>query len=270
MQRDECPDSSSLVRMTTRLAALAEQLRALHHAPEPLVLPNAWDAASARAVQAAGFPAVATTSSGVSAALGWPDGQQTPVQEMFAAVARIARAVDVPLTADIEAGYGLDPAALVQRLLEAGAVGCNLEDTDHAAGQVLRDPEPHARWLAEVKQAARAQGVDIVLNARVDVFVRRHTETAADIEEAIARGRLYLDAGADCVFPILCHAEETITALVKGIPGPVNIFALPDVPPVPRLKQLGVRRISFAGRLHRAAMVEVQARLERIKADGTL
>src|SRR5689334_3317976 len=116
---------------TTRLAEHAEQLRALHHGPEPLLLANVWDAASARAVQEAGFPAVATTSSGVSASLGYADGQQTPVAEVFAAVGRIARVLDVPLTADLEAGYGLSAADVVQRMLEAGAVGCNLEDTDH-------------------------------------------------------------------------------------------------------------------------------------------
>jgi 2-methylisocitrate lyase-like PEP mutase family enzyme len=254
----------------SRLAELAEQLRALHHAAEPLVLPNAWDAASARAVEAARFPAVASTSSGVAASLGWPDGEQLPADEMFAAVARMARAVQVPVTADIEAGYGLGAAALVNRLLEAGAVGCNLEDTDHAAGKTLRDPDQQAESLREVKRAARAQGVDIVLNARVDVFVRRQTETDADVEEALARARKYLAAGADCVYPILVHREQTVARLVQGIAGPVNIFALPELPPVPRLHELGVRRVSFAGRLQRAALAELQARLERIKADGKL
>src|SRR5215472_15362552 len=256
--------------LPSRLTDLAEQLRALHHAAEPLVLPNAWDAASARAVEAAGFPAVASTSSGVAVSLGWPDGEQMPADEMFGAVARMARAVQVPVTADIEAGYGLDAATLVKRLLDAGAVGCNLEDTDHAAGKTLRDQDQQAQWLSEVRRAARALGVDIVLNARVDVFVRRQTETDADIKEALARARKYLAAGADCVYPILVHREQTVARLVQGIPGPVNIFALPELPPVPRLHELGVRRISFAGRLQRAALAELQARLERIKTDGTL
>src|SRR5437762_2732032 len=157
------------------LAERAEQLRALHHAAEPLILANAWDAASARAVQEAGFPAVASTSSGVSASLGWADGQHTPADEMFGAVARMARVLDVPLTADLEAGYGLEPEVLVRRMLDAGAVGCNLEDTDHST-RGLRDPAAHAEWLSAVKRAARAQGVDIVLNARVDVFIRQGAE----------------------------------------------------------------------------------------------
>jgi 2-methylisocitrate lyase-like PEP mutase family enzyme len=252
------------------LAERAERLRALHHAPEPLILPNAWDAASARLVQDAGFPAVATTSSGVAASLGWPDGEQMPLDEVFGAVARIARVLDVPLTADLEAGYGLDAAALVQRMLEAGAVGCNLEDTDHAAGKVLRDPHAQAEWLSSVKQAGRSAGVDIVLNARVDIFVRRHTETDTDIQEAVQRARLYLEAGADCVYPILCHQESTVTALVQSIQGPINIFALPDLPPAAHLAELGAKRISFAGRLQRAAMAQLQRSLQAITAGQTL
>ena len=255
-----------MTRQTTRLAELADRLRALHHGPEALVLPNAWDAASAQCVAEAGFAAVATTSSGMSAALGFPDGQGTPMDEMFAAIARITRVVDVPVTADIEAGYGLPPGDLVERLLEAGAVGCNLEDTDHAAGRTLRDPEDQARFLRDVKRAGRAAGVDIVVNGRVDVFVRRHTETSADIEEAIARARRYLEAGADCVYPILVREEPTIAALVEGIPGPVNMYAMAGAPDVQRLAELGVRRISLAGRLHRAAMTDLQRRLGAIRA----
>src|SRR5712692_5375356 len=116
------------------LAEAAERLRALHAGSEPLVLPNAWDAATARAVVEAGFPVVATTSAGVSGGLGWAAGEATPADEMFAAVARIARVVDAPVTADIESGYGLPPEEIVRRLLAAGAVGCNLEDTDHTSG----------------------------------------------------------------------------------------------------------------------------------------
>src|ERR1700730_12408318 len=133
------------------LAEAAEQLRALHSGPTPLVLPNVWDAASARAVVEAGFPVVATTSSGVSASLGWADGERTPPDEMFAAVERIARAVDVSVTADIEGGYGLSPEDIVQRMLAVGAVGCNLEDTDHRTGTTLLDARTQADRLAAVK-----------------------------------------------------------------------------------------------------------------------
>ena len=158
---------------------------------DPLVLPGPWDAASARVFAEAGFPALATPSAGVAAALGHEDGH-TPADEMFAAVARIVRAVDVPVSADVEGGYGLAPKELVERLLEAGAVGCNLEDS---ADGVLKDPHQHAEWLAEVRAAA---GDRLFLNARVDTFVRGVT----DPERAIERAALYVAAGADCVYPI--------------------------------------------------------------------
>jgi 2-methylisocitrate lyase-like PEP mutase family enzyme len=252
---------------THRLAELADRLRALHHAREPLVLPNIWDAGSARLVQEAGFAAVATTSGGVAASLGWADGQQTPVDEVFGALARIARVLDVPVSADLEAGYDLAPDAFVARMLAAGAVGCNLEDTDHSTAQrSLRDAAEQAEWLRAVKTAARASGVDIVLNARVDVFIRQRAETRAEIDEAIRRAKLYLDAGADCIYPILVHQESTIEALVAAIPGPINVYAMPDTPSLVRLAEIGVRRISFATRLHRAALRDLQRRLESIAA----
>jgi 2-methylisocitrate lyase-like PEP mutase family enzyme len=238
------------------LAAHAATLRALHHAPEPLVLPNAWDAASARIVAEAGFPAVATTSSGVVACLGWADGEQMPPVEMFAAIARIARVVTVPVTADLEGGYGLSAEEFVARLLATGAVGCNIEDTDRSGEGLLRDPEAQAEYLAAVKRAGRAAGVEIVVNARIDVFVRQFGEPAARVPETIRRAGLYLDAGADCIYPIFVREEAVIAALVAGIPGPVNIFALPDGPSLTRLGELGVARISYAGRLHRAAFAE--------------
>jgi 2-methylisocitrate lyase-like PEP mutase family enzyme len=246
------------------LAAAAEQLRALHRRPAPLVLPNVWDAATARVVAEAGFPAVATTSSGMSASLGWADGEHTPPDEMFAAIWRIARSVDVPVTADIEGGYGLTTEDVVHRLLDAGAVGCNLEDTDHTTGTTVLDARVQANRLATVKRVARAAGVDIVVNARVDVFLRQALPEPdkAPIEEAIWRGRLYLEAGADCIFPIGAPDEGAIAALVDGIPGPVNVIAgFRGAPGQVRLRELGVRRISYAGFLHRAMMIEHQRRV---------
>jgi 2-methylisocitrate lyase-like PEP mutase family enzyme len=185
---------------------------------------------------------------------------------MFAAIARITRVVDVPVTADIEAGYGLSPEEIVSRLLAAGAVGCNLEDTDHAAGRILRDASKQAARLAAVKRAAQAAGVDIVLNARTDVFL--HASGQPPIEEAIRRGRVYLEAGADCVFPIGAGDEGAIAALVDGIPAPINVIAgFRGAPEQTRLRELGVRRISYAGRLHRAMLVEHERRLAAIR-DG--
>ena len=232
--------------MTPDLAAQAQALRALHRPGTPLVLRNAWDAASARAL-AAGAPALATTSVGVAEALGYADGGHIPAADAFAALARIVAAVDVPVTADCEAGYGLAPGDFVNGLLGAGAVGCNLEDTDHATGG-LRDAAEQAAYLTAVKAAGRERGVDLVLNARVDVHVRGGT-----LEDGLARARTYRAAGADCVYPIMCHAEEGIAAYVEAA-AVVNVHVHPSAPDLARLAELRVARASFGGTLFRAAM----------------
>src|SRR3954447_19064417 len=155
---------------TVDLQGQCDLLRSLHRPEDPLLLPNAWDAATARAVVAAGFPVVATTSAGVAGTLGYDDHQGAPGGEMLAAAARIARAVDVPVTVDAEAGYEMEPGELVAALRSAGAAGCNLEDTDHT-DESLRDPERHAEWLRAVRQAASDDGYALVINARVDTFL---------------------------------------------------------------------------------------------------
>src|SRR5437763_6035059 len=154
----------------SEIERLCESLRSLHVPGDPVVLPNAWDAASARAVEAAGFPVVATTSLGVAASLGYEDHERAPREEMLAAAARIATAVNVPVTVDAEAGYGMKPSDLVARLKAMGAAGCNLEDTNHATGE-LRDPVEQAEWLRSVREAASDQGYGLVINARIDVFL---------------------------------------------------------------------------------------------------
>lgn len=236
----------------------ADLFRALHRRRpqgDPLVLPGPWDAASARACMDAGFPALATPSAGVAASLGHEDGG-TPADEMFAAVARIARAVDVPVSADVEGGYGLAPKELVERLLEAGAVGCNLEDS--GAGGVLKDPHEHAEYLAEVRSAAADR---LFVNARVDTFV--HGD--GDPEQAIARAALYVAAGADCVYPILAPAD-VLPLLRSGIQGPLNMLArLDGEGPSPAvLGGLGATRVTFGPGLQRraaAALGEIVAGL---------
>lgn len=234
----------------------AVTLRGLHVPGDPLILPNVWDAASARAVREAGFPAVATGSAAVARVLGYDDGEATPVAEMMAAVARIARAVDVPVTADVERGYGLAPGELVERLAEAGAVGCNLEDSDPRT-QELVDPAEQADFLAAVRAAA---GQDLVINARVDTYVR-----GGDRAAAVARGRRYLEAGADCVYPILLDDEDEIGAFVAEVGGPVNILFRPKAPAFARLAELGVARISFGGGLHQAAHAYAQRLFAAVK-----
>src|SRR6478735_2598941 len=195
------------------LTAQAEQLRGLHHG-ELLVLPNVWDAASARIVVEAGFPAVATASAAITAMLGYPDGEGAPSTEMFAAAGRVARAVSVPVTVDAEAGYRLAPRELVDRLLEIGAVGCNLEDTDHHTGRLV-EVAAQADWLAAVRSAARDAGVPIVVNARVDVWLPTSGVSDRDrVGEAVRRGRRYRDAGADCLYPIGVRRKADLAALV--------------------------------------------------------
>src|SRR5437763_4299942 len=164
---------------TTALQSRCDLLRSLQRPGDPLLLPNVWDVATARAVIAAGFPVVATTSAGVAAALGHEDHEGAPADEMLAAATRIAAAVDVPVTVDAEAGYGMEPAGLVAALRSAGAAGCNLEDTDHATGR-LRDPDRHAEWLRAVREAASAQDYGLVINARIDVFLRPFLGGAGD------------------------------------------------------------------------------------------
>jgi len=249
----------------TDLAECAGRLRALHVRGDPLILPNAWDVASARAVEAAGFPAVATSSSAVAQALGFEDGERAPAEAMFAAAARIAAAVAVPVTMDAEAGYELAPDAFVARLLATGAVGCNLEDSDHRAGG-LRDATVQAAWLHDVRAAAEAAGVPLVINARVDVHMREVGAARTRLAEAIRRGNLYLAAGADCVYPIFVADPATIGSLVEGIAGPINIYARPEAPRVTELKQLGVARVSFGPWLHRLTMAEVVRLVSAIAA----
>jgi 2-methylisocitrate lyase-like PEP mutase family enzyme len=241
-------------------AAKAGALRRLHD--DLAILPNAWDAASARAFADLGFHALATTSSGMSASLGYGDREQTPVDEMFAAVARITRSVDVPVTADLEAGYGLPADELVDRLLRSGAVGLNLEDTDHGAGgKTLVDADVHAARLASVKEAAKAQGVDVVLNARVDVHLRQIGEGGEPrLAEALRRARLYLAAGADSVYPIFVNDEPTIAAFIE-LGAPVNVLFMPNGPSIATLREWGVRRVSFGGGLQELAVRTAADRL---------
>jgi 2-methylisocitrate lyase-like PEP mutase family enzyme len=254
---------------TAGLAAKAADLRGRHRPGRPLVLPNAWDVASARAVAAAGFPAVATSSAAVVAALGFPDGQQGTLvaDAVFAALARLAAAVDVPVTADLEAGYGLAPDELVDRLLAAGAVGCNLEDTDHTPGAAvpLVPAERHAEYVAAVKAAGRRAGVDVVVNARVDVHVRRFGEPEARTAESVARARAYRAAGADCAYPILLEEPEALRAIVAAVDGAVNVMVRDGGLGLAEAAALGVARASFGGGLFRVAQAALTERLEAIR-----
>jgi 2-methylisocitrate lyase-like PEP mutase family enzyme len=228
-------------------------LRDLHVPGRPVILPNVWDAGSARLFAEAGFAALATSSSAVALSLGYADHEETPADEMFAAIGRISRATGVPVTADIESGYGLPPAEVAERLLAAGAAGCNLEDSDPRTG-VLRDPAECAERLAAVRTAA---GPDLVINARVDSFVVVARATGSldatarvPVADAVERARLYLQAGADCVYPIVAP-RDALAEFTEAVAAPVNALFLPGGPSIEDLTALGVARITFGGGLYR-------------------
>ncbi len=242
----------------SELESGCELLRSLQVPGDPIVLANAWDVASARAVEAAGFPVVATTSGGVAATLGYEDHEGAPPEEMLAAATRIGRGVGIPMTVDAEAGYGMDPAELVAALSGAGAVGCNLEDTNHATG-TLRDSGEHASWLGRVREAARDQGYGLVINARIDAFLSAVVSGSERTQEelvgdALMRANAYFEAGADCVFPILLREDDALRAFTSGASGPVNVLALPVAPSLNELAELGVARVSYGTLLHHQAM----------------
>jgi 2-methylisocitrate lyase-like PEP mutase family enzyme len=254
----------------TDLESRCDLLRSLHRPGDPLLLPNAWDVATARAVVAAGFAVVATTSAGVAPALGFADHEDAPADEMLAAAARIARGVDVPVTVDAEAGYGLAPAELAAALRAAGAAGANLEDTDHRAGS-LRDPDEQAQWLQAVRQAAADDGYGLVVNARIDVFLGPLLAGGGAgtqlelVPEALRRASAYLEAGVDCVYPIALWEPEALRRFMSDVDGPVNVARLPQAPPVAELTALGVARVSWGAFLFRDAMARFQEQLATLR-----
>jgi 2-methylisocitrate lyase-like PEP mutase family enzyme len=226
--------------------------------------------ATSRAVVAAGFPVVATTSAGVAETLGYKDHEGAPGAEMVAAAARIASGVEVPVTVDAEAGYGMEPAELVAALRAAGAAGCNLEDTDHATEE-LRDPERHAEWLSAVREAASTDGYPLVINARIDVFLGPMLAGAGPgtqeelVPAALQRANAYLEAGADCVYPIVLWEAEALRRFMAEVRGPVNVVRLPQAPPLSELAALGVARVSWGLLLYREAMARFEAELASIR-----
>lgn len=254
----------------------ADTLRALHQGPDILILANTSDAATSRVVVEAGFPAVATSSAGVAWAQGYADGEKIPPEEMLAVIGRIARTVDVPVSADMEAGFGSTPedvAKTIRATLEAGVVGLNLEDSDpHAGGHPLLDFDLSVERIAAGRKAADDFGVPIVINARTDCFAGRAPETDAWSEaltEAARRGNAYLEAGADCVFAPFVRDAKTITALVGAINGPVNTLSGAPSPTVPELRKIGVRRVSVGGLLSLAAATLYRNAAEELKGPGT-
>ncbi|HYL35506.1 MAG TPA: isocitrate lyase/phosphoenolpyruvate mutase family protein [Bryobacteraceae bacterium] len=238
-------------------------LRKLHAGPKILVLPNAWDVASARIFEAAGFPALGTTSAGVANSLGYADGERISRDEMLDVVRRIARAVSIPVTADVESGYG-DPVSTAQAVVDAGAAGLNLEDT---TGE---HPDSLTPLAAQVKTIETIRSkTDLVINARTDVFLASIGDPATRLESAIQRLNAYRQAGADCLFAPGVRDAETIGKLARAVHGPLNILATVGTPPIAELERLGVARVSIGSGAMRAGMGLTQRIAQELLERGT-
>lgn len=246
----------------------ATSLLARHHGPPVLLLPNVWDAMSAMLFVGAGFDALATTSGGVAWALGYPDGEKAPWSEIVAATARIVRSVQVPVTADIETGYGTTPAevgARVAEIISTGVVGINLEDGLHGPMRTIDDA---AARLRAAREAARQEGVPIVLNARCDIFHVQHGEESTRFASTVERCKAYLSAGADCVYPFGLRDPETIAAFVKAINAPVNITGRAGMPNAAALERIGVARITIASAPTLVVMTAIQKLAAELRTTG--
>lgn len=250
---------------TQALRRKAERLLRLHTNGDLLLLVNAWDASSARIVEQAGLPAVASTSSGIANSVGYPDGELIPRDEMMYTVRNIARAVDIPVTADSEAGYG-DVMGTTRAVLEAGAVGLNIEDTE--GGAQVPIPEQCARIRA-VRETAAASDIHMVINARCDNYLFALGDSESRFDRTVERMHAYAEAGADCLFVPDVLDEDTIGRLVQSIDRPLNILAMPGSPSIARLKQLGVRRVSLGGGPMRATMGLMRQMVDEIRTAGT-
>jgi len=251
--------------------AKAHAFRGLHHGPKILVLPNVWDVASALILEEAGFGAMATTSAGIAFSLGYPDGQKISREEMLARVARIARAVKLPVTADVEAGYGERPedaADTARGVIEAGAVGMNLEDGLDRHGQLV-DLSLQLEKIRAVREIALKSGVLLVLNARTDVYLEQIGAPETRYGATVLRLLAYRDAGADCVFAPGVRDAETISRLVRDLRCPLNILAGPGSLSTPELEKLGVARASLGSGPMRATLGLVRRMVAELKTSGT-
>lgn len=247
------------------LSEKAALFRRLHHGPPILRLANVWDAASARLVERAGFPAVATGSAGVAFALGYPDGEGVPLEEMLGAVRRIARVVSVPVTADLMAGYD-DMEKTIEGLVAAGGVGLNLEDFQNGA---LVDVPGQVAKIRVIRRTGERLGVAVVINARCDIFLEQIGDAATRFDRTIERLQAYKEAGADCLFVPGVRDEETIGRLGRAVQFPLNILAGPGTPPIARLQELGVARLSLGSGPMRATLGLMRAIAEELRDSGT-
>lgn len=243
----------------------ATLFRQLHHGSTILKVANVWDGASARIVEQAGFPVVATGSAGVCFSLGYPDSEEIPLEEMLGQVRRIARVVSVPVSADLMAAYN-DPEKTVAGLVGAGAVGLNVED--YQRGELVALPSQLEK-IRTLQRSGEQLGVPIVINARCDIFLEQVGEAATRYERTVERLLAYKDEGADCLFVPGVRDEETIARLVSAVRFPLNVLAGPGTPPASRLQELGVARVSLGSGPMRATMALMAAMAEEFRDSGT-
>lgn len=254
------------------LKAKADAFRNMHHAPPLLVLPNAWDAVTARLFVQAGARAIATTSAGIAAALGYPDGQNIPSELMMQAIARIANAVSVPVTADIESGYADSPKELgesMRAVINAGAIGVNLEDATGDTSQPLFALEEQIERIRTVREAADNINVPVVINARTDVYLEKVGEPATRFAETVRRLNAYHEAGADCLFVPGVTDMPTLSQLVQSVEGPLNVLAGPGMPPVADLQHIGIARLSVGSAIMRATLALARDAADELLQKGT-
>lgn len=244
----------------------------MHTGTSAVVLANVWDVASARIIEEAGFPAIATTSAGIAFAQGFPDGQKIPADQMITAIAQIAANVRVPVTADVESGYGQrseDAGRTARNVIEAGAVGMNFEDATGIADHPLTELSQQLERIRAIRETANQLGVPLLLNARTDVYLLQIGEPARRYDEAVRRLAAFRDTGADCVFVPGVRDAETIRRIVADLQCPVNILAVPGTPSVPELVKLGVKRISLGSGPMRASLGFLRKLAEEVKTAGT-
>lgn len=230
----------------TELSSRAASLKALHIKGQTVVLPTVWDAWSARVAAAPGFSALSVSGAALCASLGQQDRESVALEDVLRRVAEITRAVEIPVSVDLDSGYGITPADLIDGLLDAGAVGLNVEDTVHSEGDRLRSPEEHAAYIGSLREAADRRGVPVVINARTDVLVRDGGANADRYDLVIDRLLLCAENGADCVLPVGVRDDKAIRLLADRMPVPINVIAQPAGGDLPHLRGLGVGRVTFA------------------------